>query len=78
MLNRKFHNVNNWYQFLTARDIFRTNISHYVENTHEVKFHEACIRIPHIDKMRPPSPHFCCILHSIPILHSFVTDICNK
>ena len=42
---RKFHTVKNWYQSITAREnlvpihhIFRTNISHFVKNTHEVKF----------------------------------------
>ena len=45
-----------------------------MNNTHEVKFHIASIYIPQIDKL-PPPPQFCCILHSIPILHSFDTDI---
>ena len=73
--------MKNWYQFLTAceklvpiRHIFCTNSSHFVKNTHDI----AYMHIPHIDKIPPPPPsQICCILHSIPILHSFVTDICD-
>ena len=42
---RKFYTVKNWYQFLIAREnlvpihqICRSNISHFVKNTYEVKF----------------------------------------
>ena len=73
----KFHTVNTWYHFLTVCEkfvqichIFRTNTSHFVKNVHEVKFHLAYMRIPHIDKNTPISAAFC-----IAILCSFVTDI---
>ena len=51
-----FHTVKNWYQFLTAREkmvpicqIYRTNNSYYVKNTHGVKFYI----VSHIDKTYP-------------------------
>ena len=63
---RKFHTVNNWYKFLRARGklvpkrhIIRTNILHFVKNTHEVKFHIAYMLIPHIGKMLPKFAAFC-------------------
>ena len=62
----KFHTVKNWYQFLAARKYwyqyvftFRTNISHFVKNTHEVKFHIASMHTPQIDKLPPNSAAFC-------------------
>ena len=62
----KFHTVKNWYQFLRApetlaplRHIFRTNFSHFVKNTHEVKIHVVYMRILHIDKIPPKSAAFC-------------------
>ena len=36
---------------VSIRHIFRTNISHFVKNTHEVKIHIAYVRIPHIDEI---------------------------
>ena len=71
---RKFHTVNNWYQFFTAREefvpmrhIFHTNISHFVKFAHVVKIYVAYMRNLHIDKKNPTQ--ICCILQSIPILH---------
>ena len=66
MTNGEFHTVKNWYQFLTAREklvpirhTFRTNVSHFVNNTHKVKFHLAFLRIPHIDKTAPQISCIC-------------------
>ena len=61
----KFYTVKNWYKFLTARElvpiryIFRSNIAQFVKNMHEVKFHIAYMRIPHIDKVPLKSAAFC-------------------
>ena len=62
---RKLHTVENWYHFLTARgklvpinQIFRINISHFVNITYEVKFHIVYMRIPHIDRTRPNLMNF--------------------
>ena len=63
---RKFHTVNNWYQFFTAREelvpirhIFHTNISHFVKFAHVVKIYVAYMRNLHIDKKHPKSAAFC-------------------
>ena len=69
--------MKNWYQFLTAREklvpvrhihVFRTNISHFVKNTQEVKFHIPYMRILHIGKIPPNLLH----LDSIPILAELI------
>ena len=55
---RKFHNVNKWYQFLTAREklVPIRHIFHTMSlNTYEVKFYIANMRIPHIKNYPPPS-----------------------
>ena len=49
----------------TGSEVFRTDISHFVKNVNEVKLYVAYMRILHLLKY----PQFCCILHSIPILH---------
>ena len=53
----KFHTVENWYQFFTAREelvpihhIFHTDISHFVKFAHVVKLYVAYMRNLHIDK----------------------------
>ena len=57
---RKFHTVENWYQFFTAREelvpihhIFHTDISHFVKFAHVVKLYVAYMRNLHIDKKTP-------------------------
>ena len=42
-----------------TRDIFCTNISHFVKYTQTVKFHISYKRLPHIDKTSPKSAAFC-------------------
>ena len=86
MLNRfslrKFHTVRNWYQFLAAheklvpiRHIIRTTISRLVKiHTKSNFIWHTCVFLTLIT---PPPPPICCSLLSIPILHSFVTDICD-
>ena len=62
---RKFHTVENWYQFLTAREklvpirhVLHTNISYFVKNAHVVKLYVAYMRILPIDKIPHKSAVF--------------------
>ena len=61
---------------LRVPTVLRTNISHFVKNTHAVKFHIAYMRIPKNDKIPPPQKKKKKKQINKKILH-FAYDFCH-